>query len=171
MNKKIRFLTEAAVIGALYAVLTIVSAVFGLAYGEVQFRISEALTLLPLFTPAAVPGLTVGCIVANIFSSVTPLDTVIGSLATLLAAVFTRKCRNITIKGFPFLSMIFPVVFNAVFVGFEIAVFSSADSFWSAFCLCALSVGMGEGAVVFSLGTALILFLQKNDRLRKLFFR
>ena len=171
MNKKIRFLTKASVIGALYAVLTIFSAVFGLAYGEIQFRISEALTILPLFTSAAVPGLTVGCIVANIFSSVNPLDTVIGSAATLLSAVLTRKCRGITIKGFPFLSMVFPVLFNALLVGAEIAFFSSSDSFWSAFGLCAVSVGAGEGAVVFTLGTALIIFLQKNKRLQKIISR
>ena len=84
-------MVKAAIIGALYTVLTLLSASMGLAYGAVQFRFSEALTLLPLFTPAAIPGLTVGCIVSNIFSSVTPLDTIIGSAATLLAAICTAK--------------------------------------------------------------------------------
>lgn len=171
MNKKTRFLTNAAVIGALYAVLTLLSAVFGLAYGEVQFRISEALCVLPLFTPAAVPGLTVGCVVANIFSSVNPLDTVMGSLATLLAAILTRKCRKITVKGFPFLSMIFPVLFNALFIGALIAFFAESESFASVFALSALGVGAGEAAVVFTLGTALVIFLQKNVRLRNLISR
>ncbi len=166
MNKKIVFLTKAATIGALYTVLTLLSAVFGLAYGGVQFRFSEALCLLPIFTSAAVPGLTVGCIIANIFSSVTPLDTVIGSLATLLAAILTRKCRHITVKGIPVLSMIFPVIFNALFIGLEIAFVTGEDTFFPIFLTNALSVGAGEAAVIVTLGTALVVYLKKNDRLR-----
>ncbi|MBR3766891.1 MAG: QueT transporter family protein [Clostridia bacterium] len=167
MNKKTVFLTKSAVIGAIYTVLTLLCAVMGLAYNGIQFRFSEALCVLPLFSSAAVPGLTVGCIVANIFSSVNPLaDALIGSLATLFAAMLTRKFRNVTIKGFPLLSMIFPVLFNAIFVGFEIAVFSGEASFWPVFFTNFLSVGLGEAAVIFTLGTALIVFLQKNDRIR-----
>lgn len=167
MNKKTLYLTKAAVIGALYTVLTLLSAVFGLAYGGVQFRFSEALCLLPVFSSAAVPGLTVGCIVSNIFSSVSPLDTVVGSLATLLAAVCTRKCRHITFKGFPLLSMIFPVIFNGVFIGFEIALVSGEEAFFPVFLMQGLSVGAGEAAVISTLGTALIVFLRKNDRIRE----
>lgn len=166
MNKKTVFLAKASVIGALYCVLTLLSAVFGLAYSGVQFRFSEALCLLPVFTAASIPGLTVGCLIANIFSSVTPLDMLIGTLATLFAALLTRKCRNIRIKGIPVLSMIFPVMFNAVFVGFEIALVSGEEAFWSVFLIQSLSVGAGEGAVIATLGTALILFLNKNDRIR-----
>ena len=167
MNKKNRHLTKAAVIGALYTVLTLLSAVFGLAYRGVQFRFSEALCILPVFSSAAVPGLTVGCIVSNIFSSVSPLDTVIGSLATLLAAICTRKCRNVTIKGIPVLSMIFPVIFNAVFIGLELAFVSGTDAFFTVFFTQGLSVGLGETAVIATLGTALIVFLRKNDRIRE----
>lgn len=159
-------MVKAAIIGALYTVLTLLSASMGLAYGAVQFRFSEALTLLPLFTPAAIPGLTVGCIVSNIFSSVTPLDTVIGSLATLLAAICTRKTRHITVKGIPVVSMLFPVLFNAVFIGAEIAFFSGEEVFMPVFITNALSVGAGEAAVIATLGTALVLFFRKNKRLR-----
>ena len=70
MNKKVVFLTKSAIIGAIYTVLTLLCAVFGLAYGGVQFRFSEALTLLPIFSAAAVPGLTIGCLVSNIFSKI-----------------------------------------------------------------------------------------------------
>lgn len=171
MNKKTLFIVKAAIIGALYTVLTLLSAALGLAYGGVQFRFSEALTLLPLFTPAAIPGLTVGCIVSNIFSSVTPLDTVIGSLATLLAAVCTRKLRHITVKGIPVLSMLSPVIFNALFIGAEIAFFSGEEVFLPVFILNALTVGAGELAVIVTLGTALVIYFRKNDRLRNFISR
>ncbi len=171
MNKNPRFIVKAALIGALYTVLTLLSAAAGLAYGGVQLRFSEALTLLPLFTPAAIPGLTVGCIVSNIFSSVTPLDTVIGSLATLLAAVCTRKLRHITVKGIPVLSMLSPVIFNALFIGAEIAFFSGNEVFLPVFITNALSVGAGELAVIVTLGTTLITYFRKNDRLRNFIFR
>ena len=164
-------MVKAALIGALYTVLTLLSASMGLAYGGVQFRFPEALTLLPLFTPAAIPGLTVGCVVSNIFSSVTPLDTVIGSLATLLAAICTRKARHITVRGIPVASMLFPVLFNAVFIGAEIAFFSGEEVFLPVFITNALSVGAGEAAVVATLGTALIVFFGKNDRLRNFISR
>ena len=72
MNKKIRRLTKSAVIAAVYAVMTLLSGVFGLAYGGVQFRISEMLCVLPVYSSSAVAGLTAGCIIANIFSSVNP---------------------------------------------------------------------------------------------------
>lgn len=165
MKKRTMFLTKAAVIAAVYTVLTLLSAVFGLAFGGVQFRFSEALCILPLFSSAAVPGLTVGCIVSNIFSSVTPLDTVIGSLATFLAALLTRKLRRITVKGIPVLSMCFPVLFNAVFVGAEIAFVSGEKTLFPVFITNALSVGFGEALVIFTLGTVLFNIISKNRRL------
>ncbi len=171
MNKKTLFTVKSALIGALYTVLTLVSAAMGLAYGSVQFRFSEALTLLPLFTPAAIPGLTVGCIVSNIFSSVTPLDTLIGSAATLLAAICTRKARHVTIKGIPVLSMLFPVLFNAVFIGAELAFFSGEQVFLPVFITNALSVGAGELAVIATLGTALVVFFRRNEKLRNIISR
>lgn len=168
MNKKTLFYVKAALIGALYTVLTLLSAFFGLAYGGVQFRFSEALTILPLFSPAAVPGLTVGCIAANIFSSVTPLDTVVGSLATLFAALLTRKLRHVRVKNFPLLSFLFPVIFNAVFVGAEIAFVSGEAAFLPVFFMNMLTVGIGEAAVVFTLGTLIYKFFSKNDRIKGL---
>ena len=168
MNKKVVFLTKSAIIGAIYTVLTLLCAVFGLAYGGVQFRFSEALTLLPIFSAAAVPGLTIGCLVSNIFSSVSPLDTVVGTLATLLAAVCTRKCRHIKIGNIPVLSMLFPVIFNAVFIGAEIAFVSGEASFLPVFLVNMLSVGAGEAAVIVTLGVALIVCIRKNSRIREL---
>lgn len=88
-NKKVLFLTQAAMIAALYVVLTEVSNVFGLASYVVQIRFSEALTILPFFTPAAIPGLFAGCIISNLLVSANIFDILFGSLATLMGALFT----------------------------------------------------------------------------------
>ena len=84
-NKGTQFLAEAAVIGAIYVVLTLLFA--PLSYGEIQIRFSEALTILPFFTPAAIPGLFVGCIIANLFGGAIPVDIIFGSIATLIGEV------------------------------------------------------------------------------------
>ena len=86
-NKKIMNLVFGAMIAAIYAAATYLSSVFGIAYGPIQFRLSEALTVLSVFTPAAIPGLTIGCIIGNLASPFGIWDIVFGSLATLLAAV------------------------------------------------------------------------------------
>ena len=111
-NKGTQFLTEAAVIGAIYVVLTILFA--PLSYGEIQIRFSEALTILPFFTPAAIPGLFVGCIIANLFGGAIPVDIIFGSIATLIGAVFTYRLRSCN----RFLAPIPPIVSNAVIVPF-----------------------------------------------------
>ena len=105
-NKSILFLTESAMIAALYAVLTLVMG--QLSVSAFQFRLSEALTILPVFTPCAVPGLAVGCLAANLLSSCAPLDTVIGTTVTLIAAILTRCLRKK-----PVLAVFPPVFFNA----------------------------------------------------------
>ena len=111
-NKSTLFLVQAALIGAIYVVLTLVFAPFS--YGEVQVRISEALTILPYFTPAAIPGLFVGCIIANILGGCIPVDIIFGSIATLLGAVFTYKLRNSS----RFLAPLPPIISNTVIVPF-----------------------------------------------------
>ena len=112
MNKKIRFLTFAAVIAALYVVLTAVSALFGLDKGVVQFRISEALTVLPCLTPAAIPGLTIGCLLSGILYSALPLDILLGSLATLIGAVGTYYLG----RKIKWLSSLPPILSNTVII-------------------------------------------------------
>lgn len=94
MKNKTTYLTYAALIAALYVILSLVSNLFGLASGAVQIRISEALTVMPVFTPAAVPGLFAGCIVSNILTGCAPWDIVLGSLATLIGALLTRSLRK-----------------------------------------------------------------------------
>ena len=94
-NKGTQFLTEAAVIGAIYVVLTLLFA--PLSYGEIQIRFSEALTILPFFTPAAIPGLFVGCIIANLFGGAIPVDIIFGSIATLIGAVLLTDSAAATV--------------------------------------------------------------------------
>ena len=171
MSRKTAYLTKAAVIAALYAALTYASAALNLAYGAVQFRISEALTILPIFTPAAIPGLVVGCIVSNITSTINPIDMVVGSLATLLAALLTRKLRHITVKKLPFFSLLAPVLMNAVFVGAEIAWFETNGdraAFPAAFWVGFAGVFIGEAAVCFLLGSGLYFLIRKDKRLSAL---
>lgn len=110
-NKRIRNLVYGAVIAAFYVVLTYISAIFGMASGAVQLRLSEALTILPIFLPAAVPGLFVGCFITNLLLGSAMWDVVLGSIATLLAAIFTRMLRKM-----PILAFIPPVFFNTLIV-------------------------------------------------------
>ena len=94
-NKGTLFMVQAAAIAAVYVVLTTVFAAFS--FGEVQVRISEAMTILPVFTPAAIPGLFVGCLISNFLGGAILLDVIFGSIATLIGAVFTWKCHDCAI--------------------------------------------------------------------------
>ena len=110
-DKKVLFLVQGAAIAAIYVVLTVVFAPFG--FGEIQLRVSEALTILPYFTPAAIPGLFVGCIIGNTLGGAIPVDIIFGSLATLIAAVFTYLLRHRR-----YLAPVPPVAANALIVPF-----------------------------------------------------
>ena len=109
-NKSTLYLTEGAMIAALYVVLTLIFA--PISFGEVQIRISEALTILPFFTPAAVPGLFVGCLIANMIGGAVVLDIVFGSIATLIGAIGTYLLR----KHNRFLAPVPPIVSNTIIV-------------------------------------------------------
>lgn len=111
-NKNVAFMTQAAMIAAIYVVLTYVFAPFS--FGEVQIRIAEALTILPVFTPAAIPGLFVGCIVGNILGGAILPDIIFGSIATLIGAFFTYQLRNKK----RFLAPLPPIIANTVIVPF-----------------------------------------------------
>ena len=155
-----RDLARAAVIAAAYAALAWVSNAFGLAFGPVQFRLSEALCVLPCRDrKAAVPGLAVGCLIANLLSPYGLLDLLVGTLATLLAAVWSARSRSAWLAAVP------PVVCNAVIVGamlaWESAGFSAA--FVGLLAYNALTVGLGEAAICFALGVPLLRTLEKHD--------
>ncbi len=165
MKSKIRFLVTASVIAALYAAATLLCGLFGIAYGPIQFRVSEALTILPIFTPAAIPGLAVGCFIANI-ASFNPVDMVFGTLATLSAASLTYLFKNVRFRGFPWLSFLPPILINAVVIGLEIALFFyDGNAAGIGFALAALEVGIGEAAVCTVLGVPLYFMLNKHRRI------
>ena len=111
-NKSVLFMAQAAMIAAIYVVLTIVFAPFS--FGEVQVRIAEALTILPVFTPAAIPGLFTGCLIGNILGGALLPDIIFGSLATLIGALFTYLLR----KRSKFLAPLPPILANIVVVPF-----------------------------------------------------
>ena len=146
-----RALARGAIIAALYTALTVLLA--PLSYGEVQIRFSEAFTLLPILMPEAVPALLVGCLLSNILGGCTIFDIVFGSLATLLAAVCTRRLR----EKF-WLAALMPVLFNGVIVG---AVVHFCYSPAIALPLCMLSVAAGEAVACLVVGPLLISVLRR----------
>lgn len=172
MKNNARFLALSAVIAGLYAALTYAAAMLNLAYGPVQFRFSEALTVLPAFTPAAIPGLAVGCLLANLGSPLGVVDWVFGTAATLLAALGTAALSRIQYKGLPLLAPLPPVIVNALVVGFEISCLNGSGAFAfpsftaANFAYSALTVGLGELAVCLVLGLPLCVLLEKSG-LRK----
>ena len=169
VSARVRFLVQAAMIAALYTVLTLVAAMLNWAYDPVQFRFSEAMTVLPMFTPAAIPGLAVGCFLSNVWSNMGVMDMIFGTLATLLAAVATRAARHVRVKGIPVLAPLPPVVCNALIVGLEITLVSPGGFLWPAFLANALSVGAGELVVCYVLGLPLAILLDRLDAENKLF--
>ncbi len=117
MKHNTKRLVRAALIAGIYVALCLVQQ--PLAYGPVQFRVSEALTLLPIFTPDAVWAVTMGCFLSNLFS-MSPWDMLFGTLATLTAALATRRLRHVRTKGLPLAAAVPPVLINAVVVGLEV---------------------------------------------------
>ena len=113
---KTNFLTQSALIAGIYVVLTYVSAMMGMSSGAIQVRLSEALTILPCFTTEAIPGLFVGCILANLLTGSVFWDIVFGSIATLIGAIFTRLLKNKK-----FLAPIPPILSNTVIIPFVLA--------------------------------------------------
>ncbi|MBP5269867.1 MAG: QueT transporter family protein [Clostridia bacterium] len=174
------FIARAAVIAALYAVLTMV--LWEISSAGIQFRLSEALCVLPAFTPAAIPGLVIGCAVANLMGG-TWIDVVFGSLATLLAALCSRiigrafgvgKTDRLKL-GAKLLVPLPPVVFNAVIIpfvlyyGYGLTEAFGASERLTVLGLHALTVGAGQAAVCFILGIPLMIALNRVHRKTDLF--
>lgn len=155
MKKNVRFLAQGAVIAALYAALTCLASAFGLAYGNLQFRFSEALTVLAAFTPAAIPGLALGCFLGNLASPLGLLDLICGTAATLLASALTYLTRNVRLRGLPVLAPLFSAAVNALVVGAELAVFLPDGFTLKGYAVQALWVALGELAVCCGAGLPL----------------
>ena len=167
MTKSTRYLTQAAIIAALYAVLTHLQNLLlpGSTTWAIQMRLSEALCVLALFTPAAVPGLTLGCLIFNItYAAALPLDFVLGSAATLLAAEGMWLTRKVTVHGYPLLAMLMPAIANAILVGWELTAYIGGG-----FGLNALYVALGEIAVLLVPGSLLYYALKKRGLENTLF--
>lgn len=146
-------------IAALYIVINYAEAAIfpGSTNMAVQFRVAEALCLMACLTPAAIPGLTVGCFVANFISvGIMPIDLVIGTLASLLAAIAMYALRNVKTFKLPLLAALMPAIFNGILVGLEIEIFLVEGGFhFGSFLMTAGSVALGELVVCFVLGLPL----------------
>lgn len=151
--QKTRFLVQAAAIAAIYVVLTLVFA--PISYGEtlVEFRIAEALTVLPFFTFSAVPGLFVGCLIANLFSPVGTIDIVLGSLASLIAAYLTYKMPNKYLAPLP------PILVNALVIGGMLHYVYKFPIH-----IAILSIGLGQLVTCYGLGIILLLTMDKYKK-------
>lgn len=160
-------LVRCAMVAALYTVLCLTLAPFS--YGAIQVRVAEMLTLLPIFGPEYIVGVTLGCFFSNLFGS-TVIDVVFGTIATLLACLVTYKLRGLRVKGLALPAAIPPVIFNAVIIGIEISVFFTDGAatlplvLWNGF-----TVGIGEVISCMLLGVALVRLIESNAALKNIF--
>ena len=167
MRKETRYIVHAAMIAALYAALTHGQ---NLLFPEsasmaIQFRVSEALCVLAFFTPAAIPGLAIGCLLFNLtFVMALPLDFLVGTLASLIAAAGMWMTRKLTIGKLPVLGLLMPAITNALLVSWELDVYIGGG-FW----INALSVAIGEAAVLLTLGVLLYMALKSRGLDKRLF--
>ncbi len=154
--KPVKYLTFAAIIAAIYAVLTILLA--PISYGPLQIRIAEAMTVLPFIFPPAIPGLYIGCMVANIWGGFGPIDIFGGSAVTLIAALLTYWLRRFKK---PWMAPIPPVVLNALAVGYYLHILIEMPIWMSIG-----SVALGQAIACFGLGLPLLYAIKKRFSLR-----
>ena len=162
MKIRTRQLTLAALTAAAYAVLSYFGSIFGITYGPIQCRFSEALCVLPFFLPETAWGLGVGCLIANLLSPYGVLDIVVGSAATLLAALLTARCKKMWLAPLP------PVLTNTVLIGLVLAYEQAGTSaaVWPTYGVNALTVGLGEVVACYGLGMLLLWRLSKSTALQ-----
>ena len=167
MKKHTRKLAHAAIIAALYAVLTHFQNILlpGSATWAIQLRMSEALSILAFFTPAAAMGLAVGCLIFNLtFAAALPLDFLVGTIATYLASKAMWLTRNVKVKNYPLAGMLMPALFNALLVGWELSVYIGGG-FW----MNAVYVAIGETVVLLTAGSVLYYAMKKRGLDKRLF--
>ena len=167
MKKTTLFITQAAVIAALYVVLTVFINAFNLANGVIQFRISEALTILPFFCPPAVYGVSVGCLLSNLLMGNHPLDLIFGTLATVIGAILTYLIgvyfRKRDKKGGEYLAPLPPILANAFIIPFVLRyAYGAPDAIW----FMVLTVGAGEVISCGILGVLLYKVMEKTGLTR-----
>ena len=171
MNKTNK-ISKQAMIAALYTVIGFVMA--PISFGAVQARVSEALTLLPVFGITNVWGITIGCFLTNLIGLATganilgSLDIIFGTAATFVAGLMTYMLRNIRIKSMPVLSSLPPVIINAVVIGWELCIMINGEFHPVIFTAQAVAVGVGQALSCFVLGLFLVKIIENNPRLKEL---
>ncbi len=167
MKNRTRFLAHAAILAALYAVLTHFQNILipNSASFAIQFRLSEALCVLAFFTPAAPIGLAVGCLIFNLtFAAALPLDFLVGTLATYFSAKVMWWTRSWKVGSYPLFGMLMPALFNALLVGWELTVYIGGG-FW----LNGIYVAIGEVIVLLTAGTVLYYAMKRRNLDTRLF--
>ena len=155
MNKRVKFICHAALIAAVYVLLTYLAAAMGLSSGVIQVRFSEALCILPYFTAAAIPGVTVGCLLANLFTGCALWDIVFGTLATLIGAMCAYYLKN-----YKWLVPLPSVLSNTVIIPFVLKTVYGAPE---AHMFLVLTVGIGEVISIYGLGMPLLFAIRKRN--------
>ena len=156
MKISVRKMSQWAILAALYAAITLLTASF--AFGPVQFRIAEALSVLCCFQPHLAVGVSLGCLIANLFSTVSALDIIVGTFATVCACLMMAGRKNIFAVVLP------NVLVNGLFIGAMLAYLYTPTAFWQGFLLNGAQVAVGELAVMCLLGAPLFYFLKKNPK-------
>ena len=156
MRKSTRYIAEGAMIAALYVILTYITFAMGLDKGAVQCRLSEALTVLPVFFPSAIPGLFIGCLVSNILTGCAIWDILFGSLATLVAAIVTSR-----LKRFPYLAAVPPIIANTAVIPPILATVYGVET---ALPIIFLTVFAGEVISCGGLGTLVVHTIKKHKK-------
>lgn len=171
-SKTLKRLCITAVIAALYTAISLALAPF--AFGNIQSRISEALTLLPILFPESIGALALGCALTNFFGALLGvnvlgfLDVFIGTLATVLAAFCSWKLRDIKTFNQPLLAAFMPVLFNGLIIGAELGwVLFPPEEFLTGWLICGMEVAIGEALACFILGLPLIHALKKADLVKR----
>ncbi|GAA0718110.1 QueT transporter family protein [Clostridium malenominatum] len=162
MKKNTKSLVISSIIAAIYAVVTMYLT-YPMSYQASQFRVAEALTILPFFSSSAIYGLFIGCLIANLLSPVGPLDIIFGSLATLLAAILTYYIGKSDLKYKKYLAPLPPVLINMVVVGLLL----NYTLKWPLF-LTMLQVGLGQLLCCYGLGLPLLMAMEKNAEIKKI---
>ncbi len=160
-------ITRAAIVASIYVTVSILLAPFS--FGAIQVRVAEALTMLPVISPVSIYGVTLGCIITNLYGAATGanilgiVDVFLGSGATLVAAIMSYKLRNIRFKGVPIASCLPPILINAVVIGGELSVAITGGLSVASWGLFGLQVGLGQLASCAVLGIPLVKLLEKKN--------
>lgn len=169
--KKTKIISRQAMIAAIYAVLSLVLS--AISFGPVQVRISEGLTLLPIFAFSNVWGVTIGCFITNLVGFFTganilgAFDILFGTLATFIAAILSYLLRNVRFKNLPILSVIPPIIVNAVVIGWELCILINNGKFSAVvFGAQALSVGIGQLLSCGIIGMIIVKTVDSNKNLK-----